>query len=150
MRVVIQRVKKASVTVAGGLVSEIEHGLLILVGIKNDDSEEGIERLAKKIITLRIFEDENHKMNLNIQRVNGSILSVPQFTLYADTHKGNRPGFEFAANPQMAKDYWKKFNQALREYKIDVKEGMFGAHMQVGLLNDGPVTIILDSQEKAN
>ncbi len=95
---------------------------------------------------MRIFEDEQGKMNLNIkQQVNGQILSVPQFTLYADTRKGNRPGFDLSAEPEMAKEYWNRFNNLLRENRIDVKEGIFGAHMEVGLINDGPVTIWLDS-----
>ena len=143
MRIVIQRVKSAKVTVEGRNVARIKRGLLLLVGVGRDDTIEEIERLSKKVVNLRIFEDEGGKMNLNIRQVNGQILSVPQFTLYADTRKGNRPGFDLSAEPKMAKDYWERFNNKLTEYDIDIKTGAFGAHMDVELINDGPVTIIL-------
>ena len=147
MRVVIQRVKDARVVVEGRTVSGIGRGLLILVGIGRDDTAEDIERIAKKVANLRIFEDEQGKMNLSVKQVRGSILSVPQFTLYADTRRGNRPGFEFSAEPRTAKQYWERFNTALRQDGIELKEGVFGVHMDVGLINDGPVTIWLDSRE---
>lgn len=143
MRIVIQRVKSAKVTVEGRNVARIKRGLLLLLGVGRDDTIEEIERLSKKVVNLRIFEDEQGKMNLNIRQVNGQILSVPQFTLYADTRKGNRPGFDLSAEPKMAKDYWERFNNKLTEYDIDIKTGVFGAHMDVELINDGPVTIIL-------
>lgn len=143
MKVVIQRVKGAKVKVEGRSIAEIERGLLLLVGVGRDDKLEEIERLAKKVINLRIFEDEQGKMNLNIMQINGRILSVPQFTLYADTSRGNRPGFELAAEPEMAKERWERFNEMLREGGVDVRAGVFGAHMDVELINDGPVTILL-------
>ncbi len=109
---------------------------------------EDIDYLCKKVSNLRIFEDEHGRMNLNVLQVEGKILSVSQFTLYADTKKGNRPGFDRSANPEMAKEYWEKFNNVLRENGIDVKEGIFAAHMEVELINDGPVTIWLDSKNR--
>ena len=147
MKSLIQRVKKASVSVAGGLVSEIDKGLLVLIGVTKDDTEDDVTRLSKKIVTLRIFEDGEKKMNLDIKSTRGAILSVPQFTLCADTRKGNRPGFDFAAEPEKAKNYWQKFNELLRQEGIDVKEGVFGAYMDVSLINDGPVTIALDTKQ---
>ncbi|OGX04091.1 MAG: D-tyrosyl-tRNA(Tyr) deacylase [Omnitrophica bacterium RIFCSPLOWO2_12_FULL_50_11] len=147
MRVLIQRVKNASVSVDGRQVSEIGPGLLLLVGIGREDDLEALERMTKKVVNLRIFEDDHGKMNLNIQQTAGQILSVPQFTLYADTRKGNRPGFDPSAKPEMAKAYWQKFNLFLNENGLRVKEGIFGAHMEVQLVNDGPVTIWLDSEE---
>ncbi len=149
MRVLIQRVKSANITVNGKNVALIERGLLLFVGIGKDDNVNDIEYLSNKIIKLRIFEDELGKMNLDIKQINGQILSIPQFTLYADTRRGNRPGFEFSASSDKAKDYWNKFNILLRENNITVNEGIFGAHMEVGLINDGPVTIYLNSKEKS-
>lgn len=144
----VQRVKSAKVTVEGRDVAEINTGLLLFVGVGRDDSEEDIKRLCQKVINLRIFEDENGKMNLNIKQVNGEVLSVPQFTLYADTRKGNRPGFDLSAEPDKAKDYWNRFNELLRENDVIVEQGIFGAHMEVELINDGPVTIWLDSKDR--
>lgn len=143
MRIVIQRVKSARVGVKGQNIAEIKQGLLLLVGIGKDDSIEELQRLSKKVVNLRIFEDEQGKMNLNIKQVNGQILSMPQFTLYADTRKGNRPGFDSSAPPETAREYWERFNDMLRGDGIDVKVGVFGAHMEVELINDGPVTIVL-------
>lgn len=143
MKLVIQRVKNAKVKVDGVITAEIGSGLLLLVGIGKDDRPEEIERLADKIINLRIFEDDRGKMNLNIKQVNGSILSVPQFTLYADLSRGNRPGFELSAEPALAKEYWERFNEKLMAGGVGVREGVFGAHMEVELVNDGPVTIML-------
>ena len=143
MKIVIQRVKSAKVSVKREIVAEIKNGLLLLIGVGKDDKAEDIERLAKKVTNLRIFEDEGGKMNLNIRQINGQILSVPQFTLYADTQKGNRPGFEFSAEPHTAKEYWEKFNNLIKEDGVDIKAGIFGAHMEVELINDGPVTILL-------
>ena len=145
MRVLVQRVKKAHVTVDGRIVAEIGKGLLLLVAVGKDDSGSDIGRLANKIVNLRIFGDENGKMNLNVKQVGGEILSVSQFTLYADTRRGNRPGFDGSAGPETAKELWEEFNNLLRQSDIKVKEGIFAAHMEVGLLNDGPVTIWMDS-----
>ncbi|MGC8971288.1 MAG: D-aminoacyl-tRNA deacylase [bacterium] len=144
MRIVIQRVKSADVKVDGNIVSSIERGFLILVGISKNDTEREARYLAKKVSSLRIFEDEKGKMNLSIKDVGGEILSVSQFTLYADTSRGRRPGFEMAAPREVAVDLWNKFNQFLREDNLTVKEGIFGEHMEVSLINDGPVTIIME------
>lgn len=146
MRVLIQRVKRAGVIADGRDATKIGYGLLLLVGIAKDDNVEDVDRLSKKVANLRIFEDENGKMNLNVKQVSGSVLSVPQFTLYADTKKGNRPGFDLSAEPGTAKEYWQKFNDLLRTEGVVVEEGIFGAHMEVELVNDGPVTIWLDSK----
>ena len=147
MRILIQRVKHARVLIDDRSVAEIGPGLLSLVGVGRGDGPDDIERMSKKVVNLRIFEDEDGKMNLNVKQVNGCILSVPQFTLYADTQKGNRPGFDSSAEPQLAKEYWKRFNRLLEESGVNVKEGCFGAHMEVELVNDGPVTIWLDSKD---
>jgi D-tyrosyl-tRNA(Tyr) deacylase len=147
MRIVVQRVKNASLNVEGREAARIERGLLLFAGIGKDDSETDIQYLAGKIVNLRIFEDEAGKMNLNVRQVNAEILSVPQFTLYADVSKGNRPGFEESASPIEAKQLWQRFNAVLITSGIIVKQGVFGAHMQVALVNDGPVTILLDSKD---
>lgn len=144
MRTVIQRVTYASCTVEGKLVNKIDHGYLILVGFTHDDNEEKLKKMAKKIANLRIFEDENQKMNLNIQNINGSILSISQFTLYANTNDGNRPSFTQSMRPDEANILYEKFNNELRTYGINVVSGVFGASMQIELLNDGPVTINLE------
>ncbi len=146
MRVLVQRVESAEVSVEGRKVAATGKGMLLLVGIAKDDTVEDIDRLAKKVISLRIFEDDNGKMNLNIKQADGEVLSVSQFTLYANTQKGNRPGFDHAAAPETAKEYWERFNELLRKDGLKVEEGIFGANMRVGLVNDGPVTIMLDSK----
>jgi len=146
MRLLIQRVKESKVYVAGEKIAQIDKGLLVLVGIRKGDKPVDIERLARKLIGLRIFEDTNGKMNLNIQETKGSLLSVPQFTLYADTKKGNRPGFDLSASPDIAKECWEKFNSFLKDSGLPVEKGIFGSHMEVELINDGPVTILLDSE----
>jgi D-tyrosyl-tRNA(Tyr) deacylase len=144
MKSVIQRVKEASVKVNGNLVSSINRGLLILLGVSITDTDREAREMARKVSSLRIFEDENGKMNLSLRDINGDILSVSQFTLYADTSRGRRPGFEKAASKEIAIELWNRFNQYLREEGFIVKEGMFGKHMEVYLINDGPVTIILE------
>lgn len=145
MKIVLQRVKEASVSSERKKTVSIGGGLLLLVGIGKNDKEEEAERLAKKIRNLRVFEDENGKMNLNILEKGGEVLSVPQFTLLGDTEKGNRPGFDAAADPRKAEALWKHFNGALTLEGVKVLEGMFGKHMDVKLVNDGPVTFILES-----
>lgn len=148
MRVVLQRVKEAKVMVSDNEISGIGKGALLLVGVEKQDTDADINYLANKIKNIRIFDDNSGKMNLDIKQVNGEILSVPQFTLYADTRKGNRPGFDKAAEPEIAKKAWLTFNNLLREASIPVKEGQFAANMQVILNNNGPVTILLDSKIK--
>ena len=145
MRTVIQRVSEASVTIDGSVHGAIGSGYMILVGIADSDDEAVINKMADKIARLRIFEDENGKMNLNLEQVSGAILSISQFTLYADCHKGNRPSFSKAGRPDHAKKMYLYFNDVMRRYGFDVQEGIFGADMKVRLLNDGPVTIVLDS-----
>ena len=144
MKAVIQRVTRASVTVKGNRVSEIGNGLLILLGIGPDDTEEKAAAMTKKIVAMRIFEDENDKMNLSVRDVNGSAIVVSQFTLYADCRKGNRPSFVGAAAPSMASPLVDRFVELLTEQGVPTGTGIFGAHMDVDLLNSGPVTIILE------
>ena len=146
MRAVIQHVSSASVTVADKKISEIGFGLLILLGIAREDEERDIDYLVKKTAGLRIFNDEGQKMNLSIQDVGGEILVVSQFTLCADTRKGRRPAFIGAAEPKMAENMYDQYCQKLQLLNIPVSKGQFGASMDVGLINDGPVTILLDSQ----
>lgn len=145
MKVVIQRSKQASVTVDGNVTGAIEKGYVLLVGITHTDTAEDIAYCAKKVAELRLWEDEEGKMNRSILEVGGDILSVSQFTLYAETKKGRRPSFTTAARPEQAKPMWDAFNEALREFGLRVETGIFGAMMDVALINDGPVTIIIDS-----
>jgi len=144
MRVVIQRVKEAAVSVGGKQIAKIGKGLLVLLGIGKEDKEEQIKELSAKVINLRIFEDEQGKMNLSLQDIGGEILVVPQFTLYANTAKGRRPSFEQAAPPEIANSFFEQFARALQEQGIKVQKGAFGQHMQVNLVNDGPVTIMME------
>ena len=146
MRVVVQRVKEASCTIDGNIYSSIEKGFLLLVGFTNGDSIKEVKYIAKKIAGLRVFEDENGKMNLNLASVNGQILSISQFTLYADTRYGNRPSFTDALNPSDATLLYDLFNAELATYGCVVKTGIFGADMKIGLINDGPVTIIFNEK----
>ena len=149
MRIVLQRVKSASVSIEGLVVGEIEQGFLLLVGVGPNDTRDDASYLARKIAGMRIFSDENGKMNLSIDQVGGKILSVSQFTLFADTKKGNRPSFTGAASPEVAKQLYEEFNDILRkEYGLTVETGEFGADMQVSLVNDGPVTILLDTKNQ--
>lgn len=147
MKAVIQRVLKADLKVEGKLISEIDKGLLIFLGVGKGDSEEDAEKLANKISKLRIFSDENDKMNLSIQDVKGEILLVSQFTLFADCKHGNRPSFIDAEEPVKANNLYKFMEKTLKNLQNDVKMGVFGADMKINALNDGPVTIILDSKE---
>ena len=149
MRVVIQRTKGASVTIDNIQVASIDKGLVILLGIGKEDNEEDIQYLIKKIIGLRIFSDENGKMNLSIQNHGGGVIIVSQFTLYADTKRGNRPSFMDSAPPDMAIPLYQSFVAAFKEnFKGIVETGEFGADMKVALVNDGPVTIIIDSKQR--
>lgn len=146
MKVLLQRVKEASVTISGKKYSKIGRGYLLLVGITHTDTKEIVEKIANKIIGLRVFEDENNKMNLALQDISGSVLSISQFTLYADYRKGRRPGFELAAKPEYAKELYDYFNQYIGK-EVKIETGIFGSDMQVELINDGPVTIMIDSEE---
>ena len=143
----VQRVERCSVTVDGREVSSVGRGLLIFLGIHNADSENDLKLLARKCIGLRIFSDENGKMNLSIKDVGGEILVVSQFTLLGDVKRGLRPYFGDAALPENANDYYKRFMNILAQEGISVKGGIFGAHMHVNIVNDGPVTIILNTRE---
>jgi len=144
MKVVLQRVQRASVTIAQKRVAQIKNGALLLVGFGQNDDEQTVDYLARKISKSRIFSDQNGKINLAINDVQGQILSVSQFTLYADTAKGNRPSFVDALNPQQAEKLYELFNEKLRASGCDVQTGVFGADMQVELVNDGPLTIIYE------
>lgn len=154
MKVVLQRVSEASVGVVNELGTldptfepqQIAPGFMILVGVTDEDGDKQIAWLAHKILNLRVFEDAQGKMNRSIQDIGGEILSISQFTLFADVHKGNRPSFIKAGKPEHDDLMWIKFNEALRSGGVPVKEGRFGAHMRVELVNDGPVTIIIDTE----
>ena len=148
MRVVLQRVAHASVTVDGEIIGKIQRGFLLLVGVTHDDTTEDMEYIVRKIVQMRIFEDEEGKLNRSIQDIGGEILLVSQFTLYADTKKGNRPSFSKAAPGDVALKMFEQFNGLLRDTGIPVETGQFGADMKVELLNDGPVTILLDSKTR--
>jgi D-aminoacyl-tRNA deacylase len=148
MKAVIQRAKDASVRVEGEIVGEITEGFVVLLGVTHEDTQEDVNYLVGKIIHLRVFEDENEKMNLSLQDVNGSILSISQFTLYGDTKKGRRPNFMQAAKPDAANKMYESFNASIREHGIHVETGKFGAMMDVAFTNAGPVTLIIDSKEK--
>ncbi len=147
MRVVIQRAKDAKVVVDEEVVGEIDHGLVVLVGVTHEDTKEDVDYLVNKVVNLRIFEDDQQKLNLSLKDVNGSILSISQFTLYADTRKGRRPNFMKAAAPEHAEKLYEMFNQELANQGIEVQTGKFGAMMDVQLTNVGPVTLIIDSQQ---
>ena len=144
MKLVIQRVKRASVEVESKIVGKIEQGFLVFLGVGPDDTEEIADFLVQKLIKLRVFEDENKKMNLSIKDIKGELLIVSQFTLYADCTGGNRPSFTNAAKPDKANELYEYFIQKCMEENIKVEHGIFGADMQVELLNDGPVTILLE------
>lgn len=145
MKVVLQKAKQASVTVDGQIVGQINRGYVLLVGITASDTKEQVEALANKIVKLRIWEDEEEKMNRSIVDEQGAILSISQFTLYANTKKGNRPSFTEAARPEMAEPLWQEFNDTLRRLGMHVETGIFGAMMDVQLTNIGPTTILLEA-----
>ncbi|PIR95101.1 D-tyrosyl-tRNA(Tyr) deacylase [Candidatus Falkowbacteria bacterium CG10_big_fil_rev_8_21_14_0_10_37_6] len=147
MRVVIQRVKKASVTINKKVVGQINDGLLVLFAVQVDDLLKDVDWLVKKIARLRIFTDSDGKLNKSITDINGSVLVVSQFTLYGDCSKGNRPSFTKSAPPEKAKEYYEKFVEQLRSLNIKTETGRFREHMKVELINDGPTTIILDSSK---
>ena len=146
MKIIVQRVIKASVIIENQIYNSINQGALLLLGVHNNDTKQDAKYLAKKINNLRLFNDENQKMNQNINQIEGSLLVVSQFTLYGDLSKGNRPSFINAATPQNAKILYDYFIDLLKINKYTVKTGKFGANMQVQLINDGPVTLILESK----
>lgn len=150
MKVILQKVKKASVSVDGKIVGEIDKGYCLLVGVHKESTEADAKYVAKKIVEARLFEDENEKLNLGLKDVNGSILSVSQFTLYADTKKGKRPSFTNAASAEEANELYNKFNEYLREEEIKVETGIFQTMMEVNIINDGPVTIIYEKLSLGN
>ncbi len=144
MRIVVQRVSRAAVRVQGQVVASINRGILLLVGFTHDDTSRQFVGIADKLADLRIFQDDNCKMNLSLRDIHGEMIAVPQFTLYGDTKKGRRPSFVQAALPQHARKLYDLFLEALRGTGIMVHSGVFGAHMEVDLVNDGPVTLVLD------
>ena len=147
MRLVVQKVSQSSVKIEGEIVGAIDKGYMVLVGITNGDDELLVEKMVDKLVNLRIFEDENDKLNLSLLDVGGSVLSISQFTLYANCKKGRRPSFIDAAKPDISSPLYDFFNKKLEEKGINVERGVFGAMMEVSLINDGPVTLILDSNE---
>lgn len=144
MKIVVQRVKNAQVEVKGQVVGKIQKGFLVLLGVTHEDTKEEADYLVNKLCKLRVFTDENDKMNLALKDVDGELLVVSQFTLYADCTGGNRPSFTEAAKPEQANELYEYFCSKCEENQIHVEKGIFGAHMKVSLLNDGPVTIILE------
>lgn len=147
MRLVVQRVSKAECKVEDHITGSIDVGYMVLVGLGVNDDEKIVGKMAEKLSKLRIFSDENDKINLSIHDVKGKILSISQFTLYADCAKGNRPSFTDALGGDKARELYRYFNECLRKLDIEVEEGIFGADMKISLTNDGPVTIILDSED---
>lgn len=145
MKILAQRVSEASVTINQACHSAIDRGLLLLIGVEKGDSEACCAKLAKKILAYRMFADDQGKMNLNVEQISGSILAVSQFTLAADTEKGLRPGFSAAASPDRAKELYEYFVRCLKQSSIEIKTGVFAADMKVALINDGPVTFLLEA-----
>lgn len=147
MRAVVQRVQRGSVTVEGQTVGSIGRGLVVLLGVAPDDTEKDLHYIVDKVTGLRIFEDGDGKMNLSVADVGGAVLAVSQFTLYGDCRKGKRPSFDGAARPELALVLYEQFVQAVADRGLKVETGKFRAHMEVGLVNDGPVTVLLDSRK---
>jgi len=147
MRAVVQRVSRAKVTVAGEITGEIGRGMLVLLGVGHEDTEAGAEYLADKIVGLRIFEDDAGKMNRSVAEVGGAVLAVSQFTLYGDVRRGKRPSFDDAARPEMARTLYERFVSRVRASGLRCETGRFQEMMEVELVNDGPVTILLDSEK---
>ena len=147
MKFVIQRVKEASCTVEGSITGQINKGFCVLIGVSNDDTKEIADKMIKKLIGMRIFEDENEKTNLALKDVDGSLLLISQFTLYADCKKGNRPSFTNAGNPELANNLYEYIILECKKEIPTVEQGIFGADMKISLINDGPFTIVLDSKE---
>ena len=150
MKIILQKVKKASVSVNNEIVGSIDKGFCLLVGVHKESTIDDAKYLAKKIVQARLFEDENDKINLSLKDVGGSILSVSQFTLYADTKKGNRPSFTSAAGAEKANELYEKFNEYLKEEGVTVETGIFQTMMEVNIVNDGPVTIVYEKLSAGN
>ncbi len=148
MRAVVQRVSSSKVTVDEEVVGKVNKGLLVLLGVTHDDTSKDVDYMVDKVTNLRIFEDENDKMNLSLKDIDGEILAVSQFTLYGDCRRGRRPSFSNAARPDVANPLYEEFVQKVRDLGINVGTGKFGAHMMVDLTNDGPVTILLESRKE--
>lgn len=148
MRIVIQRVSEASVSIHQEIAGQINQGFMVLVGVEEADSQEDVDYLVRKTANMRIFEDEEGKMNISLKDIGGQVLSISQFTLHANTKKGNRPSFIDAAKPDHSLPLYEAYNEGLRQEGLTVETGEFGADMQVALINDGPVTIIIDSKDK--
>lgn len=148
MRTIIQRVNGSFVEVNNKIIGKINKGLLVLVGVEADDKQSDIAWLAKKIINLRIFPDENNKMNLSVNDINGEILIISQFTLFASTKKGNRPSYQRAAPPKISFDLYQQFIEEMKKYGLKIETGEFGADMNINLTNTGPVTIYIDTKQK--
>ena len=148
MRAVVQRVSSSKVTVDEEVVGKVNKGLLVLLGVTHDDTSKDVDYMVDKVTNLRIFEDENDKMNLSLKDIDGEILAVSQFTLYGDCRRGRRPSFSDAARPELANPLYEEFVQKVRDLGINVGTGKFGAHMMVDLTNDGPVTILLESRKE--
>lgn len=147
MRAVVQRVSKAQVSVDSKIVGSIEKGLVVYIGVGKEDTNSDIDYLADKVVGLRIFEDDNEKMNLSVQDIEGDVLAISQFTLYGDVRKGKRPSFTDSAEPLIGNEFYEHFIDKLENMGINVQRGIFGAHMEVSYINDGPVTILLDSKK---
>ena len=150
MRALVQRVRRSAVRVEGDLISEIGPGLLILVGVGQEDTEEDLSYTAEKCARLRVFDDDRGRMNRSLLDIDGEALVVSQFTLYGDTRKGRRPGFSEAAPPELAEPLYERFAEHLRSLGIAVRTGVFGKHMDVEILNDGPVTLLVESPRRSN
>lgn len=148
MRAVVQKVSSSKVTVDGEVVGQINQGLMVLLGVTHDDTSKDVEYMVDKVTNLRIFEDEEGKMNLSLKDVGGEILAVSQFTLYGDARRGRRPSFSDAARPEVANPLYEEFIEKVKNQGIKVGTGKFGAHMMVDLTNDGPVTILLESRKE--
>lgn len=147
MRIIVQRVKSASVEVDENTVGQIGKGLLVFLGVGREDDESDLDYMVNKVLGLRIFEDEDDKMNLSLEDTEGELLVISQFTLYGDARKGRRPSFIESAAPDMGEDYYEKFVEKCKDRGLKVETGIFGADMKVNLINDGPVTIMLDSKK---
>lgn len=148
MRAVVQKVSSSKVTVDGEIIGKIDQGLMVLLGVTHDDTSKDVDYMVDKVTNLRIFEDEEGKMNLSLKDIGGDVLAVSQFTLYGDARRGRRPSFSDAARPEVANPLYEEFIEKVKTQGINVETGKFGAHMMVDLTNDGPITILLESRKE--